>query len=73
MDFSSALLLLKKGQLVARKGWNGKDMFLEAQYPDAHSKMGHPYIYIKGVDDKLTPWVPSSGDLFAEDWETVER
>ena len=28
MDFGKALELLKKGQKVARKGWNGKGMFI---------------------------------------------
>jgi hypothetical protein len=31
MDFSSALVLLKAGQAVARDGWNGKGMFLYRQ------------------------------------------
>lgn len=30
-DFGGALLSLKKGKKVARKGWNGKGMFLTLQ------------------------------------------
>lgn len=35
MDFGKALELLKKGQKVARKGWNGRGMFVVYQkgYP----------------------------------------
>lgn len=36
MDFGKAIEALKKGEKVARKGWNGKDMFIVHQkgYPD---------------------------------------
>lgn len=31
MDFGMALIALKRGQTVARKGWNEKGMFLTLQ------------------------------------------
>lgn len=31
MDFGMALIALKRGECVARKGWNGKGMFLTFQ------------------------------------------
>ena len=31
MDFGKAIIALKKGEAVARKGWNGKGMFLILQ------------------------------------------
>ena len=31
MDFGMALIALKRGEAVARKGWNGKGMFLTLQ------------------------------------------
>ena len=31
MDFGKALIALKRGEAVARKGWNGKGMFLTLQ------------------------------------------
>lgn len=31
MDFGMALIALKRGETVARKGWNGKGMFLTLQ------------------------------------------
>jgi hypothetical protein len=39
MNFSDALLLIKKGWKMARKGWNGKGMYvtLQAGYPDGIS------------------------------------
>lgn len=32
MDFGMALIALKRGECVARKGWNGKGMFLTLQH-----------------------------------------
>ncbi|GAB0168172.1 DUF2829 domain-containing protein [Lysinibacillus sp. CTST325] len=46
MIFGQAIEALKEGKKVARKGWNGKGIFIKLQIPDAHSKMTHPYIYI---------------------------
>lgn len=81
MDFGKALEALKAGKKVARRGWNGKGIYIELQRPDAHSKMTLPYIYIvtnglvtdnpeapKGV----VPWLASQTDMLAEDWEVVE-
>lgn len=81
MTFSEALQVLREGvndQLpgevqVTRDGWNGKGLFVMAQYPDVHSKMGNPYLYIdaKALGGERNPWVPSQTDLFADDWKTV--
>jgi hypothetical protein len=71
LNFGQALEALKEGKRVCRSGWNGKGMYLELQRPDAHSKMGHPYPYMKGVDDKLFPWNPNALDLMAEDWQIL--
>ena len=81
MNFGNALEALKEGKRVARRGWNGKGIYLELQLPDAHSKMTLPYIYIvtnglvtdnpeapKGV----VPWLASQTDLLSEDWIIVE-
>ena len=80
MDFGKALEALKAGKKVARRGWNGRGIYIEMQRPDAHSKMTLPYIYIvtnglvtdnpdapKGV----VPWLASQTDMLAEDWEIV--
>lgn len=81
MTFGLALEALKKGCKVARKGWNGKGIYIEMQRPDEHSKMTLPYIYIvtnglvtenpdapKGV----VPWLASQTDMLSEDWIIVE-
>lgn len=71
MEFGEAIFHLKKGERVARKGWNGKDMFLELQMPDEHSKMTLPYIYMSTVQGDLVPWLASQTDMLAEDWQLV--
>lgn len=81
MNFGQAIEALKEGKRVARKGWNGKGIYLELQIPDEHSKMTLPYIYIvtsrlettnpdapKGV----VPWLASQTDMLSDDWIVVE-
>lgn len=67
--FGWALLALKSQKRVTREGWNGKNMYLELQVPDANSKMNRPYIYMKAANDELVPWVASQSDLLETDWE----
>ena len=62
---------LKEGKKVARKGWNGKGMWLELQVPDENSKMSLPYIYMSTIDGNLVPWLASQTDMLATDWNLV--
>lgn len=32
----------------------------------------NPYLQIKGVNGTYSMWVPSTGDIFAEDWQIVK-
>lgn len=77
MNFGQALEALKEGKRVARRGWNGKGIYLEMQRPDAHSKMTLPYIYIVTNDlvtdnpeapKGVVPWLASQTDMLREDW-----
>ena len=72
VDFGEALEALTSGQRVARAGWNGKDMYIELQVPDEHSKMTLPYIYMKTVQGDLVPWLASQADIMAKDWAIVD-
>jgi hypothetical protein len=71
MTFGDALEALKARRTVARKGWNGKGMWLQLQVPDAHSKMSLPYIYMKTADGHLVPWLASQTDMLSDDWQDV--
>lgn len=72
MNFGQAIEALKQGKKVARAGWNGKNMHLELQRPDAHSKMTLPYIYMYTAQGDNVPWLASQTDMLSEDWVTVE-
>jgi hypothetical protein len=71
LNFSEALDVLKVGGKLVRNGWNGKNMFIQAQFPDEHSKMTIEYLYIKGSKGQQAPWLPSQEDIFADDWEVL--
>lgn len=77
-DFGWALSLLKTGHKMARKGWNGKGLWIELQSPDEGSKMTLPYLYINYPENSTNtpgakvPWLASQTDLLAEDWMIVE-
>lgn len=68
-SFGDALERLKDGYRVARKGWNGKDMWLALQVPDKHSKMTRPYIYMYTADGQKVPWLASQSDMLENDWQ----
>jgi len=81
MNFGLAIEALKKGLKVARKGWNGRGIFIELQTPDENSKMSSPYIFIDttglqtdNVDapKSLVPWLASQTDMLADDWVIIE-
>lgn len=63
-----AIKQLHNGSQVARRGWNGRGMWLKLQVPDAHSKMTLPYVYMHTVQGDLVPWLCSQTDLLATDW-----
>ena len=71
-NFGWAVERLKDGCAVARKGWNGKGMWIALQRPDANSKMTLPYTYMSTVTGDLVPWLASQTDILAEDWELVK-
>lgn len=70
MNFSQALDLLKNGKSLARTGWWDSGICVKAQFPDEHSKMTKPYLYMEKRGDKF-PLDLSCESLFAEDWEEV--
>jgi len=71
MTFGEAIESLKRGNRVARAGWNGKGMWLSLQVPDEHSKMQHPYVFMSDAAGKLFPWNPNNLDMLASDWQEV--
>ena len=81
MNFGKALESLKQGKSIARRGWNGKGIFIKLRLPSEDSDMSHEYIYIdttglitdnEEAPRDLVPWLASQTDMLAEDWVTVE-
>ena len=77
MTFGLAIEAMKNGHKVARKGWNGKGIFIKIQTPDTSSKMTHPYIFIDttglqtdnpDAPKNMVPWLASQTDMLSEDW-----
>lgn len=73
MDIGDVVRAMKKNpaRRFARKGWNGKNMYIQLQVPDEHSKMTLPYIYIRTAQGGLVPWLCSQTDIVAEDYYEV--
>ena len=85
-NFSTALSLVKKGKRVARRGWNGKEMFiflvpgstfkvnrppLMGIYPEGTEINYSPHIDMRTADGEIVPWLASQTDLLSEDWEEL--
>lgn len=86
LNFGHALVALKEGKRVARKGWNGKGMFIflvpgSTFKVNRHPLLGiyeegteinyHAHIDMKTADGKVVPWLASQTDALAEDWEVI--
>ncbi len=85
-DFSTALHIVKRGGRVARRGWNGRDMFiflvpgstfkvnrppLLGIYPEGTEINYHAHIDMRTATGQIVPWLASQTDVLAEDWYTV--
>lgn len=86
MTFEEALTAIKRGNLLARTGWNGKGMFVflvagsefTVNREPLRSILGEgtpvtyrPHIDIRQPDGCVGVWQPSMGDVLAEDWFIV--
>lgn len=87
LTFGLAIEAAKKGQKIARRGWNGKGMFVyfvpDGRYPartDAAKSIAAEdgkvsygaYLAIKTVQGNVIPWLASQADMLAEDWKVLE-
>ncbi|MEF3309506.1 DUF2829 domain-containing protein [Paenibacillus sp. GYB004] len=85
MNFGQAIEAVKAGKSAARKGWNGKGMFIYlVKGNDLSSGLKYGFgeyegeptftsaIFIKTAQNTISPWQPSNGDMLAEDWVVVE-
>jgi len=85
--FADVLVFLKKGKKLARKGWNGKYMFiffvegsefkvdrapLNKFYEEGTRIVYRPHIDMKAADGTVGVWLASQTDILANDWFLVE-
>lgn len=84
VDFGEAVRALKAGKRVCRKGWNGKDQYLELgkdiSYTNLkgdnvvayHEDIGSQAIVFCGTRGRQMGWLASQSDMLAEDWCILE-
>jgi hypothetical protein len=88
MNYSEALHHVKFGALMARHGWNGKNMgiFLVPGsefeinrepwltiFPPGTKIKYRAHIDLIAADGTVGPWTPSSTDQLADDWYVATR
>lgn len=84
LDFGLALQALKYGKRVARKGWNGKNQYIEMacnigyENPNGkivnpnHDAIGNCALAFVGTSGVQLGWLASQADMLAEDWFIVD-
>ena len=84
MNFGKAINLLKEGKKLRRKGWNGKNQYIELatniSYKNAdgelininHKTMGNKAIAFIGTSGVQIGWLASQSDMLSDDWELID-
>ncbi|WP_109217575.1 DUF2829 domain-containing protein [Klebsiella pneumoniae] len=81
-DFSDALMWLKEGKRVQRAGWNGSNQWVELVrnsglvFRSEHDSTAFSVadgLVLKNAQGIVVQWVPSIGDLMADDWKVVGK
>lgn len=78
LTFGEALQALKSGQRLARRGWNGKSMWIRMVNPSPDHGMTHPFLCIEYPvghpaypHGSRIPWLASQTDLLTDDWMII--
>ena len=82
-DFSWAIKALKEGKAVRRKGWNGKNQFVQIahsisycrsglRFNPEHKNIGNRAIVFVGTSGEQVGWLASQADMLADDWELAK-
>lgn len=84
MDFGKALEHVKNGGKARRKGWNGKEQYIQLASDISyrtldktivnceHDAIGNKAIAFVGTSGVQMGWLASQADMLAEDWEVTE-
>lgn len=68
--FGLALEAAKIGKGFRLPSWQ-PDVVIRAQFPDDHSKMTAPYLYVESRFGRV-PWKETTIELFSDKWEIVD-
>lgn len=80
MPFGLAIEAAKKGKKIARKGWNGKNQYVELAYCISyknnaaevinanHCNIGNKALAFVGTSGVQMGWLASQADMLADDW-----
>ena len=68
MDFSQALLRLRRGAVMARAVWSGARLVYVPETDD-----GYPRIDLIDPDGRATPWIALRVEILADDWVETKR
>lgn len=75
MTFGKAFDLINDKKRKIKLGmrlpsWS-EDVVIRVQYPDEHSKMTAPYLYVQSRFG-CVPWKETMIELFSNEWQVVE-
>lgn len=70
MVFGEAFEAVKNGHGMRLPQWS-EDVVVRAQFPDEHSKMTAPYLYVESRFGRV-PWKETMIELFSDKWEIVK-
>lgn len=83
-SFGDAIKYMKRGLKVKRKGWNGKNQYIQLakgiSYKTAdgaivncnHEAIGNKAVAFVGTSGVQMGWLASQADMLAEDWVIVD-
>ena len=84
MNFGKAIEAIKLGKKAARKGWNGKNQYIQLatgiSYKSMngeivnceHEAIGNKAIVFVGTSGVQMGWLASQADMLADDWMIVD-
>lgn len=84
MLFGEAINLCKQGKQIQRKGWNGKNQYVELatciSYKNAqgeivnceHEAIGNKALAFVGTSGVQIGWLASQADMLSDDWQVVD-
>ena len=85
MNFGEAIIEMRNGRRLQRKGWNGKEQYIELakniSYVNTvgevincnHENIGNCAIAFVGTSGVQMGWLASQADMLADDWQIVKE